>query len=141
MRSPRGNAKDSAIPRCCPFKKGRRSFPKNQGRGFSVKSASNLMRNDTLIEHLHYFGAVPPESQFSKLLNGLGKDWLRGVDLNQRGFGLRPSLQNHANLDPRNGPPPFVFTGRTGRRNPTAERIAGTTTTSRQIQFPLRFSF
>ena len=57
-----------------------------------MKSASNLMRNDTLIAHLHYFGAVPPESKFSKLLNGLGKDWLRGLDLNQRGFGLRPSL-------------------------------------------------
>lgn len=51
------------------------------------------------------------------------------------------NLLNHTNLDPRNGPPPFVFTGRTGRRNPIAGRIAGTTTTSRQIQFALRFSF
>ena len=51
------------------------------------------------------------------------------------------NLLNHTNLDPRNGPPPFVFTGRTGRRNPIAGRIVGTTTTSRQIQFALRLSF
>ncbi len=50
------------------------------------------MRNSTLIAHLHYFGAVPPESKSTKLLNGLGKGWLRVLDSNQGRFGLRPSL-------------------------------------------------
>ena len=51
------------------------------------------------------------------------------------------NLLNHTNFDPKTGRPPFIFTGKTGRRNPIASRITGTATTARQIQFVLRFSF
>ena len=50
------------------------------------------------------------------------------------------NLPNHSNFSPSGGPPPNIFTG-TGRRNPIAGRITQTTTTARQIQFALRFSF
>ncbi|MCZ6750894.1 MAG: hypothetical protein O7E51_03590, partial [Acidobacteria bacterium] len=70
---------------CRPLGKGSRSFPEIHGGCFSL-------RNDTLIAHLHQNGAISPESKFTKWLSGLGKDWLRGLDLNQGGFGLRPSL-------------------------------------------------
>ncbi len=50
------------------------------------------------------------------------------------------NLLNRTNLNPRNGSR-TVFTGSSGRLNRNAARIGGTATTSRQIQFALRFSF
>ena len=42
------------------------------------------------VPHLHHFGAGSTESKFSKLLSGLKKVWLRGLDLNQRPLGYEP---------------------------------------------------
>ena len=48
------------------------------------------------------------------------------------------NLPNHPNFT---SPSPVVFSGRSGNRTSTAGRISRTATTSRQIQFALRFSF
>jgi hypothetical protein len=49
------------------------------------------------------------------------------------------NLPNHTSFNkPSNT---TVYSGTTGRLNPTAGRITSTATTSRQIQFGLRFSF
>lgn len=48
------------------------------------------------------------------------------------------NLPNHPNLT---SPSAVVFSGRSGNRTSTAGRISRTATTSRQIQFALRFSF
>ena len=50
------------------------------------------------------------------------------------------NLPNHPSFSTR-GVTPFVFTGSSGRLNPTAAKIRKTSTTARQIQFALRFSF
>lgn len=51
------------------------------------------------------------------------------------------NLPNHTSLSGPSSSGLVVFTGETARRNPTAGRISRTATTSRQIQFALRFSF
>ena len=48
------------------------------------------------------------------------------------------NLPNHPNFT---SPSPVVFSGRSGNRTSTAGRISKTSTTSRQLQFALRFSF
>ena len=51
------------------------------------------------------------------------------------------NLPNHTNFGTSQGGSLIVFSGESGDRNSTAGRISRTATTSRQIQFALRFSF
>jgi len=51
------------------------------------------------------------------------------------------NLPNHTNFGPVSGGGLTVFSGESGSRTSTAGRINRTATTSRQIQFALRFSF
>lgn len=51
------------------------------------------------------------------------------------------NLPNHTNFANPSQSSLIVFSGTSGRPNPTAGRILRTTTTARQIQFALRFSF
>ena len=51
------------------------------------------------------------------------------------------NLLNHPNFSGLSGGSAVVFSGESGRPNPTAGRIKQTITTARQIQFALRFSF
>ena len=51
------------------------------------------------------------------------------------------NLLNHPNFSSPSGGGAVVFSGATGRPNPTAGRITQTNSTARQIQFALRFSF
>ena len=51
------------------------------------------------------------------------------------------NLPNHTNFGPVSGSGLTVFSGESGSRTSTAGRISRTATTSRQIQFALRFSF
>ncbi|MCH7978534.1 MAG: hypothetical protein IH935_06095 [Acidobacteria bacterium] len=51
------------------------------------------------------------------------------------------NLPNHANFALPTRGSSIVFSGSSGRPNPTAGRLQRTITTSRQIQFALRLSF
>ena len=51
------------------------------------------------------------------------------------------NLPNHTNFDQNFGGSTIIFSGSSGRPNPTAGRLASTASTARQIQFALRFSF
>ena len=51
------------------------------------------------------------------------------------------NLLNHTNFNRNTGGSAVVFTGESGSRNAPAGRLGGTATTSRQIQFAMRFSF
>ena len=51
------------------------------------------------------------------------------------------NLPNHTNFANPSQNSMIVFSGASGRPNPTAGRILRTATTARQIQFALRFSF
>ena len=57
-----------------------------------------------------------------------------------RGIAEFFNVPNHPNFRTPSAGASVVFTG-LGRFNPTAWRYTGTTTTSRQTQFALRFSF
>ena len=51
------------------------------------------------------------------------------------------NLPNHTSFDRIIGGSNLIFSGASGRLNPSAGRLHGTATTARQIQFALRFSF
>ncbi len=51
------------------------------------------------------------------------------------------NLPNHTNFNRNTAGSTIIFSGASGRPNPVAGRLTGTTTTARQIQFALRFSF
>ena len=71
----------------------------------------------------------------------LQKDFLMGGERRLQFRAEFFNLPNHANFAAPPRGSTILYSGISGRPNPTAGRIVRTITTARQIQFALRFSF